>query len=404
MKQLSIMLRALALVIVAVVLVVFFVLSEKPVMVSAQGEANIIRAYQEKRWSFDIQNGIIRFSHGNHSRRDRWFRAYFGTGYYDCTNCHKIEFSEPTDGEKVDFVAEIRKHRNDNFPYGIQEETCLTCHNNITAPNNCAWCHVSGSKPLEEVKVAELGSHEEEVDQIIPPYNEDFERDVDMIRDYKEKRWSFDIQNNNIRFSHGNHRTRDRWFNAYFGTGYQDCGNCHNLGLPHITEEGIKLADGEHLNSIEDIRDYEDDIYPFGIMMARCFEACHNNLTAPNDCMNCHLPGAKALTEGTAGLSDEMEAMVIESMLAGIVGQADDPGQKVYVQRKCNLCHTLNEVGAPIASNLSDIGNGRDAKWLAQFLKNHQEAEPKSTTPKLKLSAEEAQSLAQYLAQLKEAE
>ena len=90
-------------------------------------------------------------------------------------------------------------------------------------------------------------------------------------------------------------------------------------------------------------------------MMARCFGACHNSLTAPNDCRNCHLPGAKALTEGTAGLSDEMEAMVVESMQAGRAGEGSDPGQIVYVERRCNLCHTLDGAGAPIASNLSGI-------------------------------------------------
>ena len=354
-----------------------------------------------RRWSFDIQNGLIRFSHGNHLRRDRWFKAYFGTGYRNCANCHKIEFPAPKEGEEVDFIAEIRKHSNEEVPYGIQEDTCLTCHNNVTAPSTCEWCHLPDTKPLQEIEVAELGAYGEEVDQIIPDYKEDFRRDADTIRDYKEKRWFFDIQNNNIRVSHGNHKSRDRFFKAYFGSGYEDCGNCHNLGLPYIAEKGVMLADGEHLNSVEDIRDYEDDIYPFGIMMARCFGACHDNLTAPNECTNCHLPGAKALTEGTAGLSDEMEAMVVESIQVGRVGEVDHPGENTYVQRSCNLCHTLNGEGSPIASDLSTIRNRRDPTWLAQFLKDHQEAEPKSTTPKLKLSAKEAQGLAEFLSQLK---
>ncbi|MFB3120650.1 MAG: c-type cytochrome, partial [Candidatus Binatia bacterium] len=67
-------------------------------------------------------------------------------------------------------------------------------------------------------------------------------------------------------------------------------------------------------------------------------------------------------------------------------------------QRNCNLCHVLNQVGAPIASDLSDIANRRDLKWLGEFLKNHQEPEPKSTIPRLEFSDEEAQSLAEYLA------
>ncbi|MDA2934729.1 cytochrome c [Acidobacteria bacterium AH-259-D05] len=373
-----------------------------PVAVGSQGEGHSIRAYRQKRWSFDIQNGVIRFSHGNHLRRDRWFRAYFGTGYNDCTNCHKIEVSQPTDGKRVDFATEIREHENDRFPYGIQEETCLTCHNNVTAPSDCEWCHVPGTKPLEEMEAAELGEFEEEVDKIIPDYKEDFKRGVDTARNYREKRWFFDIQNNNIRFSHGNHKSRDRYFKAYFGTEYEDCGNCHNLGLPQVGEEGLQLQDGEHLNTVEDIRDYEDDIYPFGIMMARCFEACHNGLTAPNDCSNCHLPGARALTEGAAGLSDEMQALVVKSVQTSIIGESGGPGKEIYRQRQCNLCHTRDAAGAPIASDLSDIGNRRDKEWLTQFLRNHQEPQPKVRIPSLKFSDEEALSLAEYLANLKE--
>ncbi|MCZ6485908.1 MAG: hypothetical protein O6826_09440, partial [Acidobacteria bacterium] len=89
--------KALALAIVALLVLVASNLAEKRT-VHAQNQENIIRNYGEKRWSFDIQNGLIRFSHGNHSRRDRWFRAYFGTGYSDCSNCHKLEFPEPNEG------------------------------------------------------------------------------------------------------------------------------------------------------------------------------------------------------------------------------------------------------------------------------------------------------------------
>ena len=393
--------KVLALAIVALLALVVFNLAEKRT-VKAQSQENIIRNYAEKRLSFDIQNGLIRFSHGNHRRRNRWFEAYFGTGYGDCSNCHQIDFPEPREGERVDFVAQIREHREEDIPYGVQEEACLICHNNITAPNECQWCHVPGSQPLAGATVPEFGEHAEPVDQIIPDYSEDFQRDVDLIRDYKEKRWFFDIENNNIRFSHGNHESRDRWFNAYFGTTFRDCGNCHNLGLPSVTEQGVQLEDGEHLSTVEDIRDYEDDIYPFGIMMARCFQACHNGLTAPNDCMNCHLPGSKALTEGEASLPDEVQMMVVSSRQPGVAGGAQDLGEEIYRQRNCNLCHTLNEAGTPLAADLSDIASRRDPQWLEQFLENHQEAEPKATMPKLNFSSEDAQSLARYLSTLKE--
>ena len=390
--------KALALAIVALLVLVAFNLAEKRT-VKAQNQEDIIRNYGEKRWSFDIQNGLIRFSHGNHRRRNRWFEAYFGTGYDDCSNCHQIDFPEPRDGERVDFVAEIRQHREEEIPYGIQEETCLTCHNNITAPNECQWCHVPGSQPLAGATVSEFAEHAEPVDQIIPDYSEDFHRDVDLIRDYKEKRWFFDIENNNIRFSHGNHESRDRWFNAYFGTTFRDCGNCHNLGLLTAGPEGPVVTDGEHLNTVEDIREYEFDIVPFGIMMGRCFSACHNGVTAPNDCTNCHLPGSRPLS-GEA-VTPEVAAVIEGAREVARSGETDHPGAKVYAQRRCNLCHTIGGAGAPIASDLGDIGARRDATSLARFLTNHQEPQPRETTPALRLSELEGESLAQYLATLR---
>jgi mono/diheme cytochrome c family protein len=92
-----------------------------------------------------------------------------------------------------------------------------------------------------------------------------------------------------------------------------------------------------------------------------------------------------------------MQTIVAQSG-AGTAGDLRAPGEQVYKQRNCNLCHVLNQVGAPIASDLSDIANRRDLKWLGDFLKNHQGPEPQSTLPRLKLSDEEAQSLAAYLA------
>lgn len=366
---------------------------------SAQGQGQVIRNYRQARWAFDIQNGLVRFSHGNHQRRDRWFRAYFGKGYSDCTTCHNVSLPAGTEPATENFVAEIRKHANAPAPYGIQEATCRTCHNDVTAPANCAWCHVPGSGPLEGVEVPALGEHEEAVDRMIVDYDEKFERGVDAVREYKEKRWSFDIQNNNIRFSHGNHKTRDRLFNAYFGTGYQDCGNCHNLGLLTTGPNGPFVANGEHLNTVEDIRDYESDIVPFGIMMGRCFQACHNGLTAPNDCTNCHLPGSKPLSGGA--LTAEVAAVVAGAQEVARSNSADHPGATVYAQRRCNLCHTIGGAGAPIASDLSKIGARRDVASLTQFLTRHQEATPRAMPPPLRLSALEAESLAQYLATLR---
>lgn len=116
-------------------------------------------------------------------------------------------------------------------------------------------------------------------------------------REYKEVRWFFDIINGNVRFSHGNHKSRDRWFRAYFRKGYE-CGICHNTSIPVVGGGGVVLSEGEPLETVEDIRDFADEIYPYGVTMLTCLGNCHNNFTAPQECAWCHLPGSKPITEG----------------------------------------------------------------------------------------------------------
>ena len=83
---------------------------------SAQGQGQVISTYRQARWAFDIQDGLIRFSHGNHQRRDRWFQAYLGRSYSDCTTCHDVPLPAGTDTATVDFVAEIRGHADAPVP------------------------------------------------------------------------------------------------------------------------------------------------------------------------------------------------------------------------------------------------------------------------------------------------
>ncbi len=64
-----------------------------------------------------------------------------------------------------------------------------------------------------------------------------------IVRSFRENNWAFDIQNGNIRFSHGNHKNRDRWFRAYFRKNYE-CGVCHNTALPVDDRQGgIEVLD-----------------------------------------------------------------------------------------------------------------------------------------------------------------
>jgi Cytochrome c len=81
------------------------------------------------------------------------------------------------------------------------------------------------------------------------------------------------------------------------------------------------------------------------------------------------------------------------TLAATIVSAADDPGIKVFVEKRCYTCHTvsanpavdkaktafLKESGAEAddagdkdtkGGDLSDVGKKRDAAWLQEFLKS----------------------------------
>lgn len=115
---------------------------------------------------------------------------------------------------------------------------------------------------------------------------------------YEEKNWAFDIVNGNIRFSHGNHKNRDRWFRAYFREGYA-CGICHSTAVPQDDGKGyVRMSKGEPLATIEEIRDAKDEAYAYGVSMLTCLGNCHNGFTAPSNCDWCHLPQSKPIKEG----------------------------------------------------------------------------------------------------------
>lgn len=119
-----------------------------------------------------------------------------------------------------------------------------------------------------------------------------------IVRNFRELNWVFDIQNGNIRFSHGNHKHRDRWFRAYFRKNY-DCEVCHNTSIPADDGRGgITLTPGEGFGGVEEIRAAKDEPYAYGVKMLTCLGACHNGFTAPKDCAWCHLPESKPIREG----------------------------------------------------------------------------------------------------------
>lgn len=125
----------------------------------------------------------------------------------------------------------------------------------------------------------------------------------DLKRAYNEERWVFDILNGNFRFSHGNHRNRDRWFKVYFGGKGFECGICHNSSLPEAYGGGVRLSEGEPYSTAEEIREAIDDIYPYGVKMLTCLSTCHNDVVAPKECAWCHLPGSKVVKEGVTEIT-----------------------------------------------------------------------------------------------------
>lgn len=118
--------------------------------------ALFLTGFREEVWEFDQLNADIRFSHGSHKKRGYWFKEKFGTGYR-CEICHN--YGKPGEGSLVN-EEKIREAGNKPgfLPYGVSMRTCLnSCHDNITAPSNCDWCHVLGSKALKVMDPKLLG-------------------------------------------------------------------------------------------------------------------------------------------------------------------------------------------------------------------------------------------------------
>ena len=76
-------------------------------------------------------------------------------------------------------------------------------------------------------------------------------------------------------------------------------------------------------------------------------------------------------------------------------------GEKVYLEKKCAVCHAIRGTGGKAGPELSAEGAKRDAQWLKTFMKD-----PKALVPKAKMMAfkggdEELEALVEYLGSLK---
>jgi hypothetical protein len=97
--------------------------------------------------------------------------------------------------------------------------------------------------------------------------------------------------------------------------------------------------------------------------------------------------------------SSRLAAVVVVGLLGGLARvamAADDPGVKVFIEKRCYTCHTVSARAAEVekqkaafikqmgaepdeegegekesrGGDLADVGKKRDAAWLQDFLKN----------------------------------
>jgi mono/diheme cytochrome c family protein len=91
---------------------------------------------------------------------------------------------------------------------------------------------------------------------------------------------------------------------------------------------------------------------------------------------------------------------------AGLAWAQRDPvqatkGADVYLQKKCNVCHSINGKGGKAGPDLGAEGTKRDVPWLKAFLKDPKASNPKSKMMPFKGSDEELEALVAYLTSLK---
>lgn len=98
----------------------------------------------------------------------------------------------------------------------------------------------------------------------------------------------------------------------------------------------------------------------------------------------------------------EAQVIALRTAQAVNIDDIEDPGEKIYVQRNCNLCHALNGRGAPVGPDLSNIGKRRDTEWLTKHLESPKAAFSKSIMPKVSFTDEDIQTLTEYLTTLEE--
>jgi mono/diheme cytochrome c family protein len=87
---------------------------------------------------------------------------------------------------------------------------------------------------------------------------------------------------------------------------------------------------------------------------------------------------------------------------------ADDAaGQKLFLDKKCNTCHSVDsakiekKMASSKAPDLSDIGSTKDAAWITKWLNKEVELNGKKHMPTWSGTADEQKTLVDWVASLK---
>jgi mono/diheme cytochrome c family protein len=82
-------------------------------------------------------------------------------------------------------------------------------------------------------------------------------------------------------------------------------------------------------------------------------------------------------------------------------------GQKLFMDKKCNTCHSIDslkitkKLASSKAPDLSKVGAEQNAEWIQKWLKKEVELHGKKHTPAWAGTPEEAKTLSEWLATLK---
>lgn len=86
---------------------------------------------------------------------------------------------------------------------------------------------------------------------------------------------------------------------------------------------------------------------------------------------------------------------------------ADDPGKQLFVDSKCNSCHSVDSQGiaktmaSSKAPDLSKVGANHDAAWFSKYLTKEADVDGKKHVKGWTGSKEDLDTLSKWLATLK---